>query len=439
MSSDHLVPPDEAEVGPDVAGDQVGPSRRSVLRWLAYGTAGVAVAGGAAWGVRRVAAASSSGAVATKPVPPTQPVLVVVELGGGNDGWSTLAPFGHGRYHDLRPTLALGADRVIDQGDGWGLNARLAGLADRGLAVVQGVGVMQPDLSHFEMFDRWHHGNPDPSASASTPAPGTGFLGRLCDVVGAPGALTGLSLGWGDHPQMRTQRVATAGLGDLSTNPFTDEEAAAWLRTVLADLTAGEAPAHLDAARSSLRGVLELSQLVSALPPAVDTYPDTDLGLQMAIASRLVMSGRGIRVVHVPMGAAAFDTHARHAESHDTLMQQLDGALSAFIDDMRQRGVEDRVLVATTSEFGRRPAEHSGGLDHGAASVMMLLGPVNAGLHGEPSPIDAFDEFDNLRATVEFDRYYATLATWFGVDPAQVLASRGGAGVPVPIPGVVRT
>jgi uncharacterized protein (DUF1501 family) len=55
-------------------------------------------------------------------------------------------------------------------------------------------------------------------------------------------------------------------------------------------------------------------------------------------------------------------------------------------------GHADEVLVATTSEFGRRvPDNQSNGLDHGAGLFVTLLGHVNQGLFGENSDLTALD------------------------------------------------
>ena len=47
------------------------------------------------------------------------------------------------------------------------------------LALVEGVGVATPELSHTEMMTRWWQG--DPTGNGSVP---TGFLGRCCDLMG---------------------------------------------------------------------------------------------------------------------------------------------------------------------------------------------------------------------------------------------------------------
>jgi uncharacterized protein (DUF1501 family) len=58
----------------------------------------------------------------------------------------------------------------------------------------------------------------------------------------------------------------------------------------------------------------------------------------------------------------------------------------------------DSTLVATYSEFGRRPRENlSGGTDHGTASVHFLTGGrVEADLYGIPPALDRLDGNGNL-------------------------------------------
>ena len=137
----------------------------------------------------------------------------------------------------------------------------------------------------------------------------------------------------------------------------------------------------------------------------------------------MLAAGLGVRVVHVPFDAD-FDTHEGHRDRHDELMRDLDASLDAFLTDLDAAGLADRVLVATTSEFGRRPEETGeGGLDHGTASTMLLAGPVDAARLGEPVDYGRLDDDGNVGATVSFDRYQATLAEWLGVPPGDVLDS----------------
>ncbi|MEZ5228098.1 MAG: hypothetical protein R2710_15925 [Acidimicrobiales bacterium] len=117
------------------------------------------------------------------PVRPSTPgavvdrVLVVIDFRGGNDGLSLLAPVADGRYHDLRPSLAIAEEDALWLDDEVGLHPAMARLRERPLITVEGVGPVAGDLSHFAMTERWERGD-----AAGSYAPHTGFLGRLTDA-----------------------------------------------------------------------------------------------------------------------------------------------------------------------------------------------------------------------------------------------------------------
>ncbi len=106
------------------------------------------------------------------------PVLVVVELTGGNDGLNTVIPHADDVYHRSRPTLRIEPTKVLRLDDRVGLNAALEDLhsfwQSGDLAVVQGVGYPQPDRSHFRSMAIWQTGT-------TGPGPTTGWLGRAAD------------------------------------------------------------------------------------------------------------------------------------------------------------------------------------------------------------------------------------------------------------------
>ena len=102
-------------------------------------------------------------------------VLVVLEMGGGNDGLNTVIPYGDDLYHKARPTLRFTKKNVMKVNDHIGLHNSLFGLqnmiSEGQLAVVQGVGYPNPDRSHFESMDIWQ-------SADVTRANLTGWLGR---------------------------------------------------------------------------------------------------------------------------------------------------------------------------------------------------------------------------------------------------------------------
>ena len=63
----------------------------------------------------------------------------------------------------------------------------------------------------------------------------------------------------------------------------------------------------------------------------------------------------------------SYDTHAAQLAGHAALLEELSGALKAFLDDLAAAKLADRILVLCFSEFGRRVQENGSGTDHGPA------------------------------------------------------------------------
>ena len=86
-------------------------------------------------------------------------LLMLIELKGGNDGLNTLVPYASPTYYTLRPKLAIARDQVIKLSDAAGLHPALEPLLplwkSRELAVLQGVGYPEPNLSHFRSIEIW--------------------------------------------------------------------------------------------------------------------------------------------------------------------------------------------------------------------------------------------------------------------------------------------
>ena len=107
--------------------------------------------------------------------------LVIVELSGGNDGLSTIVPRGDDVYHAARTTTLVEPGALLPLDDYRGFHPHLKGLRDlweRGeLAIVEGVGYPQPNLSHFTSQDVWYTG------SALGRTSGDGWVGKLMDAA----------------------------------------------------------------------------------------------------------------------------------------------------------------------------------------------------------------------------------------------------------------
>ena len=102
-------------------------------------------------------------------------VLVVLQLGGGNDFMHTVVPYGNPLYYDFRRTVNVPQDRVLPIDDNFGFHPHLGAIKpmwDAGdMAIVAGVGYPNPNRSHFRSMDIWHTCEPDKVATE-------GWLGR---------------------------------------------------------------------------------------------------------------------------------------------------------------------------------------------------------------------------------------------------------------------
>ena len=352
--------------------------------------------------------------------------LVIIEMDGGNDGLSTLVPYGMTGYKDVRSRVAIDPKELLALNDQMGLIKTLAPLHTRGLAVVQGIGTPNPDGSHFAMMDRWWTGDLRGDAKLNT-----GFLGRLADAIGDPSArAVALSIGSGSHPALRSEKAATlsiprADIGNALAGAKADDVTRFAFQQALADMAteANGEPVGLAMARHGNRDAVRFAKTLQELPEnQSEGYPGGTLSDGLQLAARLLHADAAIRITHVPMGAD-FDTHTDNPGRHPGLMENLAKSIDAFMADLERRGIADQVLIATTSEFGRTVKDNgSNGLDHGTASCALLLGPVKAGLHGEHPSLTKLDGDGQLIATVGFDQYYATIAeTWFGVPASDVL------------------
>jgi len=121
-----------------------------------------------------------------------------------------------------------------------------------------------------------------------------------------------------------------------------------------------------------------------------------------------------------------FDTHENQLDTHQTLLTQLDGAVSAFHTDLATNSGGHRVVTLVVSEFGRRlNSNANGGTDHGTCAPVLALGrPVIGGFYGAAPSLTALDPQGDPIMTTDFSAVYATmLSRVLGADPTTLLGS----------------
>lgn len=356
--------------------------------------------------------------------PESDRVLVLVQLQGGNDGLNTVVPFDDPAYHRARPTLGLRAGQVVKLHDGLGLHGAMGALRaawDAGhLAVVQGVGYPNPNRSHFVSTDIWH------TAFLEPPARWSGWMGRALDRCCGPDAeMPGLQ--FGEQPlslALLGERVFVPAVRDAERFRVRGGERTAALLSALVESGEGGGDREFvrTAARRAYRTAARLERALSKRAAESD-YPQTPLARGLWQVARLVEGGAPARVYAVTLDG--FDTHARQKQHHEQLLRTLADALAAFHRDLSARGLLDRVLLLTYSEFGRRVEENrSLGTDHGAAAPLFAVGgAVKGGVHGAHPSLEDLEQGD-LRFHTDFRQVYAAvLERWVGADARAVLGA----------------
>jgi uncharacterized protein (DUF1501 family) len=354
-------------------------------------------------------------------------VLVVIQLGGGNDGLNTVVPFRDDRYYKARPKIALDSKTLLKVSDDLALHPELLELhklyQNGALAIIPNVGYPNPNRSHFRSTDIWE------SASPADKLWKTGWLGRYFDQNCSEVKSSTLGIRIGEQPSLafaaEQLRASTFANPKMLLNPATGAQAQAM--QVMSEVQP-TGIAALDFVQRTQNETLTLSRqlqlAVKDVKSAVD-YPPFALCQSLRLVCQMITAGLPTRVYYVSHGG--FDTHAAQTQKQAYLLQELSQAVSLFHQDLKAHGQLDRVLGITFSEFGRRVAENKqAGTDHGAASIMFAFGgKVKPGLHGNVPDLENLDPLGDLAFKTDFREVYAgVLQHWFAANPEKILQGK---------------
>ncbi len=363
------------------------------------------------------------------PATPTNNVLVLVRMSGGNDGLNTVIPLD--QYTALnanRANIVIPEPQVLKlKGNTLtGLNPSLTGvqaLYNEGkVKIIHSVSYPNQSFSHFRATDIFM------SASDSDQVLNSGWAGRYLSnefpnyPAGFPNTMMPDPLG----VQLNEMTLTFEGLSTLMgiavsdpTNPYS------FLADTGSITVTGRAGTELNYLRTLAVQSDKYGKVIrDAYNKSVNTgtYPNTSLGEQLAKVVRMIKGGLKTRVYMVQIGS--FDTHAlqvdptNHAKGNQAnLLTQLNDGLLAFQRDLEKQGIADRVLTMTFSEFGRRiQSNASGGTDHGAAYPMFLMGTkVQGGVLGNNVAVPKTPDVNaNIPMQYDFRSVYGTiLRDWF--------------------------
>lgn len=364
-------------------------------------------------------------------------VLVVVQLSGGNDGLNTVVPFAFDEYYQNRPVLAVPKSDVLKLNDQVGLHpnlAKLKDLYDNGkLAVIQGVGYPNPNRSHFSSMEIWHTANPDTGKVESY-----GWVGRYFDNVcpGCAKPTVGVALGVSQPLATKSQK----GLGIALNNPESfqwmpsplsnsDDQLEQDIYKILNTPMKGESGPIDFLRHTAMNATLSSADVRGAVSnySGTTTYPNSDFAAKMQLVAKMIGGKLDTKVYYVSIGG--FDTHANQQATQEKLLTDVAEGIDAFMKDLAEQGNDDRVIVMTFSEFGRRVAENaSGGTDHGTAAPMFIVGKgVQPGVHGvQPSLApDKLDPIGDIVYQTDFRSVYASiLEKWLNAPSEKILGQK---------------
>lgn len=357
-------------------------------------------------------------------VPPGNKVLVVIQFSGGNDGLNTVIPVRNDIYYKERPKISIPKDKSLMMNDEAGLHPALAGirgLYDNGsVGILNSVGYPNPDRSHFRSMDIWQ------TASNSDEYVYTGWLGRYLDAQCSGCDKPTQALEVDDILSLALKGENNKGLAVKDPKRLYNTSHARYFRDINSDHKKGEET--IDYLYKTMSEALSSAEYIfeqSRLHPSFQPYPATQLGKNLKTIASLILSDINTRVYYVSLGS--FDTHVNQENQQNRLFTELDGALSAFVKDLKANSRFDDVMITTFSEFGRRVSQNaSGGTDHGSANNMFFIsgGLKEKGLLNPMPDLNDLDEGD-VRHTVDFKSVYATvLHKWLHADDKTILGKQ---------------
>jgi uncharacterized protein (DUF1501 family) len=361
------------------------------------------------------------------------PVLVVVQLTGGNDFMNTIIPYASSEYHDSRPTVGIKEDQVIPIDDILGFHpdaAPLKELYDQGaVAIVQGIGYPNSSRSHFRAMDIWHTCNPDRVGTE-------GWLAQAVQEMDPQreNVLTCVNLGRGLPRALVAPGVPITSVGSLDTygamSGIEEERQRNEALRVFKDMYApavgaGVVNEYLNQTGNDLLKGADMLKKAPATYSSEVEYSDNPVANSLRDAAKVHLADLGTRVFYVEHGG--YDTHANEVPNHPKLMNELSGAIVDFFSDLRDHDASDEVVMMVFSEFGRRIRDNGSGTDHGSGGGAFIIGePVNGGLYAEYPPLasDQWLNGEDLQHTIDFRGVYGTvLEQWLSIEASPIVGS----------------
>ena len=358
------------------------------------------------------------------------PVLVVLQLTGGNDYFNTVIPYTDGNYYDSRPSLQIPQDRVLRLNDELGLHPAMGPMKDKfeqgNMAIIHGVGYANSPRSHFRSMDIWHTCEPDTVGTE-------GWLARAIRDIDpdSENPITAVNIGQGLPRALVARGVSVASVADLSTyGLLTSIEEEAQRTRMLERFAKMYGPAVGTGPVMEYLGQTGLDALKGAdiLKTAPDKYSSSveyganPIARGLRDVATIHTADLGTRIFYTQHGS--FDTHFNQTPMHTKLWIDTSRAITDFFDDLHEHDAADNLIMVMFTEFGRRVRDNGTGTDHGAGGVAFVIGDaVKGGMYSEYPSLKPEDlQQGDLAPNYDFRGFYASVIDkWLGLDPVPIV------------------
>ena len=351
-------------------------------------------------------------------------IVILIKMNGGNDGLNTLIPFQSSSYYQERPAIAIPIEQSLPITDTLALHPALENwqrfFEQQRLAIIQGVGYDNGNLSHFRSSDIWDTGsNEDIELS-------TGWLGRLLELEfpgfpdNAPEHPLAIQYNSANLLEFKTE-TSNTGLYLYDPNTMYSIISGNYIDNLNSNIPETYGGDELAFIRELDHMSFNYSQIISEAaqnaPNTIMNYPNTNIGQQFKITAQLIAGGLSTPFYRLYQNG--YDTHVEQLYSHELLLSDLSDAINVFFNEMDALELLDRIIIVTTSEFGRRVYENaSEGTDHGTSAPVFIFGSgLNGGVFGDDPDLTTLDNNGNLHVQYDYRQIYTTIMkNWLGLN-----------------------
>ena len=358
------------------------------------------------------------------------PVIVVVQLTGGNDYFNTIIPYNDNNYYDNRRSLQVPQENMLTLDQEFAMHPAMGPMADiyrtGDMAIIHGIGYADSVRSHFRAMDIWHTAEPDKVGTE-------GWLGRVIREIDPKGEnpVTAVNIGQGLPRALVAPNVSVASVADVETygllTSVEEEKVREKMLTRFSNMygaALGSGPV-MDCLGQTGIDALNGAEILKVAPEKYEStieYGNSQIAQNLRDVASVHKAGLGTRVFYTQQGS--YDTHATQAPAFSKLWTELAAAIQDFWDDLKTSGDDENVVMFLFSEFGRRVRDNGSGTDHGAAGVSFVIGPaVKGGMYSRyPETRSEALEQGDLVPNQDFRGVYSTiLENWLEIEAAPIV------------------